>query len=284
MRRFIVRVGLLVTCLACCSQPACAAELSLRTNGQQVPRDVLEAEAEGLVEVKYIPNDSRSAQIVVANRTDQPLTLRLPDAFTGVPVLAQLGMGGMGGMGGGMGGMGGGMGGMGGGQTMGGGGMGGMGGGMGGMGGGMGGMGGGMGGMGGGLFSVPPEKTRVVKVATVCLEHGKDEPSPRLPYRLARLEQFSDDPALAALLVSLGRSEIPQRVAQAAAWHLSSGLSWQALAAEKIDRPGGVADVPYFSPNELYAARQVVMTILSRPENRRTSGSTGRQIRSPGEG
>jgi hypothetical protein len=134
------------------------------------------------------------------------------------------------------------------------------------------------------LFSVPPEKTRVVKVATVCLEHGKDEPSPRLPYRLARLEQFSDDPALAALLVSLGRSEIPQRVAQAAAWHLSSGLSWQALAAEKIDRPGGVADVPYFSPNELYAARQVVMTILSRPENRRTSGSNGRQIRSPGEG
>jgi hypothetical protein len=93
MRRFIVRMGLLVTCLACCSQPACAAELSLRADGQQVPRDVLEAEAEGLVEVKYIPNDSRSAQIVVANRTDQPLTLRLPDAFTGVPVLAQLGMG-----------------------------------------------------------------------------------------------------------------------------------------------------------------------------------------------
>ena len=103
MRRFIVRVGLLVTCLACCSQPACAAELSLRTNGQQVPRDVLEAEAEGLVEVKYIPNDSRSAQIVVANRTDQPLTLRLPDAFTGVPVLAQFG-GGIGGGGAGFGG------------------------------------------------------------------------------------------------------------------------------------------------------------------------------------
>ena len=284
MRRFILRLGLLVACLACCSQPACAAELSLRTDGQQVPRDVLEAEADGLVEVKYIPNDSRSAQIVVANRTDQPLTLRLPDAFTGVPVLAQFG-GGIGGGGGGggagfgAGGIGGG--GMGGGQTMGGGGMGGMGGGMGGMGGGMGGMGGGM---GGGMFSVPPEKTRVVKVATVCLEHGKDEPSPRLPYRLARLGQFSDDPALTELLVAFGRSEIPQRVAQAAAWHLSSGLTWQALAAKKIDRPGGVPDVPYFSPNELYAARQVVMTILSRPENRRTSGSAGRQIRSPGEG
>ena len=43
------------------------------------------------------------------------------------------------------------------------------------MGGGMGGMGGGMGGMGGGMgmFNVPPEQVGQLKVATVCLEHGK---------------------------------------------------------------------------------------------------------------
>ena len=88
--------------------------------------DVLEAEKDGLVNVRFIPNDSRSAQIIVTNRSRKPLTLRLPHAFAGVPVAAQMGMGGMGGgMGGMRGGMGGGMGGMGGGmggQAMGGGG------------------------------------------------------------------------------------------------------------------------------------------------------------------
>lgn len=57
--------------------------------------DVLAAEAAGQVEVRFIPNDSRSAQVIVANRGDLPLTLRLPAAFAGVPVAAQM-MGGMG--------------------------------------------------------------------------------------------------------------------------------------------------------------------------------------------
>jgi len=121
-----------------------------------------------------------------------------------------------------------------------------------------------MGGMGGGMFSVPPEKTKVVKVATVCLEYGKREPSPRMTYRLAPLESFSEDPALAVLLDSFGRGEIPPKVAQAAAWNISSGLSWQKLAAEVIDRPGGVPDQRYFTQAELVAARQVVGVVHKR--------------------
>ncbi len=225
--------------------------------------DVLEAEARGLVSVKYIPNDAKSAQIVVENKSDKPLTLRLPTAFAGVPVLAQMGMGGMGGGGMGGGGMGaGGMGGGAGAQATGGGGMGG--GGMGGMGGGMGGMGGGMGGMGGGMFSVPPEKVRTVRVATVCLEYGKPEPSPRLPYRLVAVESFSSDPQLSAVLEAFGRGELSQKVTQAVAWHLCSGLSWQKLAAEKIDRAGGYPDEAYFAPAELMAADRVVKAIAKQ--------------------
>ena len=103
----------------------------------------------GDIDVKLIPKDSKQSTVLIENKLNSPLRIKLPDAFAGVPVLGQ-----MGGMGGGHGrwhgwhgrhgwrhGMGGGMGGGGGGQ--------GMGGGMGGMGGGMGGMGGGMGGMGG---------------------------------------------------------------------------------------------------------------------------------------
>lgn len=54
------------------------------------PQNVLDAEAAGQVEVRFIPNDSRSAQVIVANRVDRPLTLRLPAHFAGVPVAAQV--------------------------------------------------------------------------------------------------------------------------------------------------------------------------------------------------
>ena len=234
MKRFVGLLGLVVGLIG--AQPAFSAERLSSSPASAVSHDVLAAEAAGLIALKYIPNDSRSAQVVVENKSDQPLTLRLPDAFAGVPVLAQFGMGGMGGM-------------------------------------------------GGGMFSVPPETTKVVKVATVCLEYGKDEPSPRLPYRMVRLDSFSEDPALAAIVVALGRGEIPQKVAQAAAWHLASGRSWQQLAAEKIDRAGGVPDLQYFSMAELLAARQVVAIAIERTGRVAGGNSAGlRQFRSPGEG
>ena len=62
-------------------------------------RELLAAETDGLIEVKLVQNDSRSAQIVVANKADRPLTLKMPAAFAGVPVLAQGGMMNQGGIG-----------------------------------------------------------------------------------------------------------------------------------------------------------------------------------------
>jgi len=228
-------------------------------------KDVLAAEAAGLVTVRYVPNDSRSAQIMVTNRSQKPLTLRLPTAFAGVPVLAQ-----MMGMGGGGGGAGFGAGGIGGGaQTTGGGGFGQQ---------GMNGMGGGMGGMGGGAFSIPPQKTRVLRVTTVCLEYGKPEPAPRYPYKLTEVESFSSDPKLALVLERLGRGELSQKVAQAAAWHLSSGLSWQQLAAEKIDHAGGVPDETYFTPADLLAAHRVVEQVTQTVAQRQPATTSSATI------
>jgi hypothetical protein len=222
--------------------------------------ELFAAEAKGDVAVKYIPNDSRSAQVIITNKTSKPLSLQLPVAFAGVPVLAQMGMG----MGGGGAGAGFGAGGIGGGPQATGGGLGGQG--MNGMG------GGGMGGAGGGAFSIPPQKTRVLRVTTVCLEHGKPEPSSRHPFKLAPVESFSSDPKLAIVLESLGRGELSQKVAQAAAWHLSNGLSWEQLAAEKIDHAGGVPDEPYFTPSELMAARQVVAIATQQGAARQPAG------------
>jgi hypothetical protein len=241
-----------------------ASDTSASASVSGVP-DLFEAEERQLVSLRYIPNDAKSAQIIVTNRTRRPLTLRLPAAFAGIPVLAQ-----MGGMGGGQqggfaaGGIGGGP------QTTGGGaGGGGMGGqGMNGMG------GGGMGMGGGGAFSIPPERSRTFRVPTVCLEYGKREPSSRIPYKLSRTETFSSDPKLAVVLESLGRGELSQKVAQAAAWHIANGLTWEKLAAEKIDHAGGIPDEPYFSQAELVAAHRVVAVATEQAQRRQPTGQS----------
>jgi hypothetical protein len=247
------------------SQSAVAAESASATSASGVP-DLFEAEAQQLVSLRYIPNNAKSAQIIVTNRTRRPLTLRLPDAFAGVPVLAQ--MGGMGGMGGGnqggfaAGGIGGGP------QTTAGG--------AGGLGGqGMNGMGGGGMGMGGGgAFSIPPERSRTFRVPTVCVEYGKHEPSSRMPYKLTKAETFSSDPKLAFVLESLGRGELSQKVAQAAAWHIANGLTWEKLAAEKIDHAGGIPDEPYFSQAELVMAYRLVAVATEEARRRQPAGQS----------
>lgn len=208
-------------------------------------QDLLEAQAAGLVEVKFIANDSRTAQVVVRNRSDRPLTLRLPEGFAGVPVLAQFMNQQQGGAGFGAGGIGGTP------QNVGG-------------GGGMGGMGGMGGGMGGGPFSLPPERTRTLRVPTVCLEYGKREPSPRIEYRMTPLAECSTDPRLQDVVTALADGKISQKVAQAAAWHVASGRTWEQLSAEMIQMAGGDPDRPYFAAGELAAARNFVEQSAAR--------------------
>src|SRR5688572_33065982 len=62
----------------------------------------------GQVEAKIIPKDAKEGTLTLKNKTDQPITIRLPEAFAAVPVLAQLGGGGLNGGGGGLNGGGGG--------------------------------------------------------------------------------------------------------------------------------------------------------------------------------
>ena len=50
-----------------------------------------------------------------------------------------------------------------------------------------------MGGMGG-MMNVAPERVHKFKVKTVCLEHGKKDPNPRVPYALKPLREFTTDP------------------------------------------------------------------------------------------
>jgi hypothetical protein len=77
---------------------------------------------------------------------------------------------------------------------------------------------------------------------------------------MERVDTFSSDPKIALILESLGLGQLSQKVAQAAAWHVANGLSWQQLAAETIDHLVG-PDEPFFTQAELAAASRVVARV-----------------------
>jgi hypothetical protein len=54
---------------------------------------LIEAIEAGDVEARLILQDETAGRIIVTNKTKQPLTVKLPDAFAGAPVLAQIGWG-----------------------------------------------------------------------------------------------------------------------------------------------------------------------------------------------
>ncbi|HEY4259249.1 MAG TPA: hypothetical protein VGM98_03775 [Schlesneria sp.] len=233
-------------------------------NGEEV--ELFAAMEAGQVEVKVIPKNALAATVLIENKTDKPLNVKVPEAVIAAPIHAQMGgMGGMG-MGGGMGGMGGGMGG--GGQQMMGGGMGG--GGMGG--GGMGGMGGGMGGMGGGgggFFSVPPERIIAVKFNSVCLQHGRPDPTSSSKYQLMPVSRVSKDPVLYELLSTVGTGKVDAQAAQAAAWSISDKMNWQQLANKSVEHLGGQAPTPYFTQEQLFAGQMLLAQSVERSETRK---------------
>jgi hypothetical protein len=180
-----------------------------------------------------------------------------------VPILAQRrggGGGGMGAMGGGGGGMGGGgMQGMGGGMM----------GGMGGMGGGMGGMGG-----GGGMFNIAPDKVQKVKIGTVCLDHGLTDPNPRVPYKPVPIESYAKDPAIAELVKLMCSGRIDQHSAQAAAWHIQNGLSWQELANKIGIKHIDGRKEPYFTAAQLERAFMATKVVRELVEKEKSSNKS----------
>ncbi len=224
----------------------------------------------GVLEVTVIAKDDKQGAILVENKTDKPLTVKLPESIVGVPVLKQFGTGG--GLGSGAnnnnasgnnqqqqpfgGGMMGGMGGM--------------------MGGGMGGMGG-FG--GGGFFSVPAEKVVRVPYTSVCLAHGKAEPRPKSHYRLVRTEEFTKDPALREVIRMVGTGKLDPQAAQAAAWHLTDGMSFQELARKEVRHLGGQGPTPYFTMAQLQGAQSILSQATALAKNREKEPATTPTVR-----
>ena len=213
--------------------------------GQYIPDgqtvEMFAAIEKGDIAVQLIPKDSTQSQVLITNKTDKPLNVKLPDAFAGVPVLAQnVGAGGnnnrsnRSGNQGNQGNQG---------------------------------MGGGMGGMG--MMNVPPEQVGKLKVPTFCLDHGKAEPRAAIPYQIKPLESYTTKPGVRELCQMFGNGQVNQRAAQAAAWHLNNGMSWQELTAKRVRHLNG-ASQPYFSPAEIQAAMDIAATAVRTAKEKET--------------
>ncbi|QDT97104.1 hypothetical protein [Gimesia aquarii] len=265
-----------VGCLALClSTNLEAAKKSIRPQkynpSAEKIDDIFTAMEDGTVDVKIVAKNSKGGNVLITNNNSKPLNVKLPETFLAVQVLKQGALGG--GLGGG--GLGGGLGGQGqggGAQTAGGGAGGGLGGGLGG-----GGLGAGGGAAGGGFFSIPPEKTVYVPYTSVCLEHGKAEPAPRMKYRMVKTEDMVKDPALQELLKFVATGRVNQQAGQAAAWHLADKMSWQELASKSVKHLGGSPATPYFKPNEIQFAAQLVGMAQERARNRTETADNSKE-------
>jgi len=232
--------------------------------------ELFEAMDEGEVDAFVVPHNEHHGYIFVENKSDKPVSVKLPRTIVAVQNLKQFGGGGgFGGQqGGGFGGQqGGGFGGQqgGGNQGVGGGQQGGQQGGFGQQGG-----GGGFGGQqgGGGFFSIPPQHRVRLNLNTVCLEHGKDAPTKTMKYTLVPAEKVIKNDTLYELLSIVGSGRIPERAAQAATWYLTDGLSFQQIAAKKQAHFGG-RTTSYFTPRDLMLAQKLLVVAKKQADERR---------------
>lgn len=228
---------------------------------------------DGSLDVSVIADNDLSVNVFFTNKTDRPLTVKLPDAVAAVQVLKQVP--GLAGPPGGRNGRGSGQNGSGqnnGQQAQ-------------GVGFGFGqqGQGNGQGNgfnfgqqgrnnpfQGQAFFSIPAEKVVMLSEKGLCLNHGRRNPRPQLTYKLVPLDTVNDNPVLAEVIRSHTSGSIATPVAQAAAWHVANNLTWRDLESKMIDHLGR-PDTPYFNRSQVDAARNLIEQAEERVAARKSS-------------
>lgn len=261
----------IVFCLSICLVATSAAATKQRGARQPIKRltynsslpafDLFDAIEAGTVETTVIARNSNEANLFVTNKTDLPVSVQVPKAVVAVQVLKQVfPQGGRNGNPFGAG-MPGGSSGTGRAQPIGG-----------GIqnstgnlnGPGNNGVGNGFNGNafgngpGNGIFSVPSHATVQVPLKMVCLAHGKPDPRARMKYQLVKLEEYTTDRVLQETLELFATGDTETQSAQAAVWHLTDKISWQALREKQIEQLGGLDSLPYFSDKQVAVAESLI--------------------------
>jgi hypothetical protein len=168
--------------------------------------------------VAIIPTNEKTGSVLIENKTDKTLTVKLPDSIVGQPVPNRVNPNAQQA------------------QPVGGGFLGGP--------------------LRDGLFSIPPKRIAQVPYRSVCLAHGLPEPRPNMPYQIMPVENYTKNKTLQTLIYLIGTERIDQKVAQAAAWHVANKMPWGKLAQETM--PVGGFPFPYFNRAQLIAAQKLV--------------------------
>ena len=71
-----------------------AEDKAASTATETKPVELFQAVEEGKADLTFIAKNDHAGRVILTNNTKQPLNLQLPEAFAGVPVLAQFGGGG----------------------------------------------------------------------------------------------------------------------------------------------------------------------------------------------
>lgn len=110
-------------------------------------------------------------------------------------------------------------------------------------------------------FFLPPGKSAKVDLPSVCLDFGKPDPTRTKPYEIRPVTAFTNAATIERLLVRWRRDRFSQPVAQAAAWHLANGVTWDKLARLPSQGTAFVPGRPMFSRDLLEAAQRLVQAI-----------------------
>jgi hypothetical protein len=87
-------------------------------------------------------------------------------------------------------------------------------------------------------------------------------------YTIKPLSTVSTDPKIYELCRMLANDEVTQLVAQAAAWNIANGLSWdELLVKNRVELMGGYYE-RYFTPTQLQIAHKIVDVAGERAEER----------------
>jgi hypothetical protein len=108
------------------------------------------------------------------------------------------------------------------------------------------------------FFFVPAGKSARADLPSVCLEFGRPDPSKNMRYELRPVTSFTKPAPIEAFLKAWHTERFSQNVAQASAWRLADGLTWERLASLRAGTVGAyTAGRPMFTRQELDAAKKV---------------------------
>lgn len=122
---------------------------------------------------------------------------------------------------------------------------------------------------------VEPGKTRRFTTSTVCLDYGKPDPSPRMHYKIVRLEELGRGQEVSRICSALANSQIDQPIAQALAWRATTEMGWDEIARINRIESRYTGNVRYFSPQNIRQAMAYDSRENSKPETTACGCSMG---------